>query len=216
MVAFTGWPAEAFAFFEGLEADNSKAYWHANKETYDRSVRGPLDELLAELEPEFGPGRAFRPYRDVRFSKDKSPYKTSAAALVGATGYLALSAHGITAGAGMVHLAADQLDRYRRAVDDAASGGALEDAVAAVRAAGHQCEPHDPLKTAPKGYRRDHPRAELLRGRGLIMWHEWPPAPWLGTAAARERLAAVLRDAAPLTGWLDAHVGPSELPPRRH
>jgi uncharacterized protein (TIGR02453 family) len=214
-MAFRGWPAEAVGFFEGLEADNSKAYWLANKDVYDRCVRGPLDALLDELAPEFGPGRPFRPYRDVRFSRDKSPYKTSAAALVGAAGYIAISAEGLNAGAGMVHLAPDQLDRYRRAVDDPFTGAALEDAVTAIRNGGHECGPHEALKSVPKGYAKDHARIELLRAKGLIMWHQWPPAPWLGTAKAKDRIAEVLRASVPLTAWLAAHVGESTMEPAR-
>jgi uncharacterized protein (TIGR02453 family) len=212
---FSGWPAEAISFLERLEVDNTKTFWQANKAIYERAVRGPLEELLAELEPEFGPGHPFRPYRDVRFSKDKSPYKTNAAARVGPTGYLALSAQGLNAGAGMVHLAPDQLDRFRRAVDEDTTGAALESALAAAEVDGQEWAAHDPLKTAPKGYRRDHPRVALLRGRGLIVWHQWPPGPWLGTAEPKERVAAVLRAATPLTDWLTRHVGDTDSPPHR-
>jgi uncharacterized protein (TIGR02453 family) len=207
-MAFRGWPSEAIEFFEGLEADNSKAFWTDNKDVYERCVRRPMEELLGDLAPELGTTKMFRPYRDVRFSKDKTPYKTSIAALVGDYGYVAMSAHGLTAGGGMVHLAPDQLDRYRRAVDAEPTGRALEDAVAAIRRDGHQCGAREALKTAPKGYARDHPRLELLRAKGIIMWHDWPPAAWLGTAKARDRVVEVLRAAAPLTRWLQEHVGP--------
>ena len=84
-MGFHGWQAEALEFFDGLEADNSKAYWQRNKDVYDELVRGPMEALLIELEPEWGEGRIFRPYRDVRFSSDKSPYKTNIAAMIGAT-----------------------------------------------------------------------------------------------------------------------------------
>jgi uncharacterized protein (DUF2461 family) len=80
-VAFGGFPAEAFDFFEGLEADNSRTYWQANKALYDSCVKGPMEALLAEVAGEFGPGRIFRPHRDVRFSADKSPYKTNIGAV---------------------------------------------------------------------------------------------------------------------------------------
>src|SRR4026207_302168 len=96
-MTFRGWPVEAIEFFEGLEADNSKSYWQRNKEVYDSTVRAPMEELLAELEPEFGEARIFRPYRDVRFSADKSPYKTNMAATLG-EGYVSLSADGLGAG----------------------------------------------------------------------------------------------------------------------
>jgi uncharacterized protein (DUF2461 family) len=88
-------------------------------------VYAPTVELLAELEPEFGPGKIFRPYRDVRFSADKSPYKTAIAATLESGGYLHLSAAGLAAGSGMYMMAPDQLDRYRRAVADEVTGEEL-------------------------------------------------------------------------------------------
>ena len=51
VVTFTGWPVEAVEFFEGLEDDNSRTYWQANKAVYERAVKGPMEALLAELEP---------------------------------------------------------------------------------------------------------------------------------------------------------------------
>ena len=210
---FRGWPVEAVEFFEALEADNSKSFWLAHKDVYERTVKLPMEELLAELEPEFGPGKLFRPYRDVRFSRDKTPYKTNIAALVGGVGYVSLSSEGLSAGAGMVHLAPDQLQRYRDAVDDDSTGPALEAAVAAVRARGHECGPHEALKTAPRGYPKDHPRIELVRAKGIIMWHLWPPAGWLGTAKAKDRVAGAIRDAEPLCRWLGEHVGHTTAEP---
>ena len=82
-MTFSGWPIEAVEFYEGLEADNSKVYWQEHKAVYDRFVKAPMEELLAELADEFGAGRLFRPYRDVRFSADKTPYKTNCAARLG-------------------------------------------------------------------------------------------------------------------------------------
>src|SRR4051812_19524653 len=107
-MAFRGWKDEALQFFEGLEVDNSKTYWQANKAVYEHEVRAPMEELLAELEPSHGAGKIFRPYRDVRFSADKSPYKTNIAATLG-DGYISLSADGLGAGCGMYQMATDQL-----------------------------------------------------------------------------------------------------------
>src|SRR6059036_3507285 len=147
-MAFRGWPAEALEFFEGLEADNSKSYWQQHKSVYETKVRAPMEELLAELAPEFGEGRIFRPYRDIRFSADKSPYKTNIAAVVG-DGYVHLSAEGLGAGSGMYEMAPDQLDRYRKAVGENRSGSALERLVATVTSEGLEVTGHDFLKTAP-------------------------------------------------------------------
>ncbi|WP_441249797.1 DUF2461 domain-containing protein [Kitasatospora sp. McL0602] len=213
-MTFKGWPDAALDFYEGLEADNSKAYWTAHKAVYDEAVLAPMADLLDRLEPEFGPGKIFRPNRDVRFSADKSPYKTHIGGYLAAGGYIQLSADGLACGNGLYQLAPDQLTRYRAAVAEDVSGAELERVIAAVRAEGPSVVGRDALKTAPRGYPKDHPRIELLRNKGLIAWQEWEPAKWLGTPAAADRIAAFLRSSVPLKDWLDGHVGPSELPPR--
>jgi uncharacterized protein (TIGR02453 family) len=214
-VGFKGWPPEAIEFYEGLEADNSKSYWMAHRDVYETQVKAPMEALLADLAPEFGEGRVFRPNRDVRFSTDKSPYKTAVAGMVGDVGYLQLSAKGLGVGSGMWMMAPDQLDRYRRAVADDAGGEALTVIVAEARTHKLDITGHDTLKTAPRGYPKDHPRIELLRNKGLIAWREWPPAAWLGTRKAKDRVVDFLHAARPLNEWLAAHVGPSELPEER-
>lgn len=213
-MTFRGWPVEALEFFEGLAADNSKAYWQRNKAVYDAVVRAPMEELLAELAPEFGDGRIFRPYRDIRFSADKSPYKTQIGAMVG-DGYIQVTAEGLAAGSGMWEMAPDQLERYRAAVSEGRSGGKLARLVVEARATGLDVMGHEVLKTAPKGYPKDHPRIELLRYKGLVAWREWPAGAWLGTRRAKERVVEFLNVSKPLNGWLRAHVGPSTLPERR-
>ncbi len=207
-MAFSGWPAEAIEFYEGLEADNSKSYWLSHKTVYDELVRQPMLELLAELEPEFGEGKIFRPYNDIRFRKDKSPYKTAIGASLGGGGYVQFSASGLATGRGMYHLDPGQLDRFRRAIAADSSGAKLAAIVAEARQAGLDVAAHDTLKTSPKGYPKDHPRAELLRYKGLIAWQEWPAGAWLGTPEPKNRITDFLHAAAPLADWLDTHVGP--------
>jgi uncharacterized protein (TIGR02453 family) len=214
-VAFDGWPAEALEFYEGLEADNSKAYWTANKSTYEHAVHAPMVELLAELEDEFGEGKLFRPYRDVRFSADKSPYKTAIGATLADGGYIQLSARGLAAGSGMWQMAADQLDRYRQAVAADSSGEELRGIIAEAQQREITISGHQSLKTTPRGYPKDHPRADLLRHKGLTAWQEWPADAWLGTSAATDRVTAFLRASRPLAGWLDKHVGETEIPRER-
>ena len=212
-MAFRGWSAEALEFFEGLEADNSKTYWLENKHVYDDLVRAPMESLLEELAPEWGEGKIFRPYRDLRFSPDKSLYKTHIGAVVG-DGYVQLSANGLAAGSGMYEMASDQLQRYRESVNDERSGKKLADFVTKARAAKLEVSGHDVLKTAPRGYPKDHPRIELLRYKGLITWRQWEPAGWLETRRAKDRIVEFLHQSKPLNQWLRKHVGPSELEPR--
>jgi len=207
-MAFRGWSVEALEFFEGLEADNSKVYWQAHKSEYETLVRAPMEELLKELAPQFGESKIFRPYRDIRFSADKSPYKTNIAAVVG-DGYIQLTAEAFGLGSGMWEMAPDQLTRYRESVDDARSGPVLERVLRAARDEGLEARGHDMLKTAPKGYSSDHSRIELLRYKGVITWKEWPAGAWLGTRKAKDRVVDFLRASKPLNDWLRTHVGPS-------
>jgi uncharacterized protein (TIGR02453 family) len=214
---FRGWPAQAFDFYHGLEADNSKAYWQANKSVYEDAVRAPFEALLSDLETPFGPFRMFRPYRDVRFSKNKSPYKTAAAAASetqgGASLYVHLSASGLFVGSGYYHMAPDQLTRFREALDDDTRGEAIVAVCGALERKGHELAAHDELKTAPRGYPKDHPRIDYLRRKGLVAGRTFAVAAWMHTPKAEDRIVEVWRQQAPMDEWLDANVGPSELPP---
>ena len=209
-MAFEGWPAEALEFYEGLAADNSKSYWLAHKQVYEECVLTPMRELVTEIESEPGESKIFRPYRDVRFSKDKSPYKTEIAAAF-RDGYVRLSADGLGAGRGMHEMAPDQLDRYRGAVATDVSGEPLAKIIASLRQQDIAVQGYESLKRVPHGYPADHPRAELLRQKGLYAWRQWPVEPWLGTAAARTKLTGFFAAVEPLTDWLTQHVGPSAM-----
>jgi uncharacterized protein (TIGR02453 family) len=208
-MSFQGWPAEALEFYEGLEADNSKSYWTAHKAVYEEKVLTPMAELLEDLSAEFGESRIFRPYRDVRFSRDKSPYKISIDAVIG-NGFVRLSADGLAAGSGMHEMTPDQLASYRRAVASDDTGPELERIISGIEQQQIAVVGRDPLKSAPRGYPADHPRIALLRYKGLITWKEWPAEPWLATSAARDHVAGFLNASSPLRGWLRANVGGPE------
>src|SRR5207249_11717014 len=113
---------------------------------------------------------------------------------------------------GYYMIAPDQLDRFRRAIDDDKTGRKLESLVAAARKNKLEVTAHDVLKTAPKGYPKDHPRIELLRHKGLIAWKQWPVAAWIGTKAVKTRILEFMQASTPLVKWLDDNVGPSTLP----
>jgi uncharacterized protein (TIGR02453 family) len=207
-MGFSGWSPEAVEFFEGLRADNTKTYWNAHRALYEASVREPMAELLDELSAEFGPGRIARPYRDVRFRADKSPYKTEIYATLDRGGYVRFSSDGLTAALGYHMMTPAQLERYRQGVNGEEYGAQLAGLVERLRAEGLQIGGGQTLKKAPRGYPGDHPRIGLLRCKGLICWQQWPVAAWLGTAQAEDRVARFLRTAAPLRDWLDQRVGP--------
>jgi uncharacterized protein (TIGR02453 family) len=208
-MSFGGFPEQALVFYEGLRADNTKAYWADHKATYDACVKAPMEALLADLEPEFGRAKLFRPYRDVRFSKDKTPYKDHAGAVVGGDPgdgslYVQLSADGLLVGGGYWHTQTDQAQRLRAAVADDLTGPALARVLDGLR----EWEVHaDPLKRLPKPYDDDHPRADLLRSRSLAVLRAWEPAEWLHEPECGERVATAWREVGPLNDWLRTHVG---------
>jgi uncharacterized protein (TIGR02453 family) len=208
---FTGFPPEALAFYEGLDADNSKAYWHAHRETYEDCVREPLELLVAELAPEFGAAKVFRPYRDVRFSKDKRPYKSHAAAIArhdghtSAARYVEVSAKGLRLGGGMWEPDRTRLERIRRAIDDDASGGELERIRAKLETHGLTLTAPE-LKTAPRGYPKDHPRIDLLRRKRYGALVQPGTGPWLHDRRALDRVRSTWRELAPLLDWLERHT----------
>ena len=217
MTKFRGWPEAAFDFYTRLELDNSRTFWNANRAVYDEAVRAPFDALSDLVAGEYGRLHVFRPYRDVRFSKDKTPYKTAAGAVTeGADGsiyYVQVGAEGLFVGSGYYHMASDQLERWRAAVDDETSGSAIVQVVAALRKARFEIGAMDALKTAPRGYPRDHPRVELLRMKGLTAGRSFPVARWMHTASAAPRIVAAWSGCAPMNDWLARHVGPSTLAP---
>ncbi len=215
-MAFTGFPDAAMRFYEGLVADNSRTYWKANKAVYEQAVKAPMTELLDEL-GDYGPYHVFRPNRDVRFSKDKTPYKDHIGAYgesqEGAGFYVQFSAAGMVAGSGYYHMASDQLDRFRAALDAGAVGTEIAEITDALRGGGLGITAISSLKTAPRGYSKDHPRIGLLRLKGLVAMRAWKPAKWMQTKAAVGRVRDAWEVAAPMNVWLDSHVGPSTLAP---
>ena len=219
--AFSGFPPEAFEWFAGLERDNSKAYFTATRERYETEVRGGLQAMLDELSATFGGEvKLFRQQRDLRFAPDKSaPYKTRTYGLLhGVPGlaaglYAQLSAQGLYAGTGYHQLARDQLERFRAAVADERSGPELAAATAAAQAAGLDVV-GESLRTAPRGYPRDHPRIELLRHTALVAGRTLPGTGGIGRDEALEHVAGAWRAAEPLNAWLEEHVGPSAAPRR--
>lgn len=219
---FSGFGEYAVEFYDGLLADNSKPYWEDNLKTYREDVRAPMEALLAELLPEFGPdfgeGKVFRPHRDVRFAKDKSPYKTHCGAVIepgrgGGAYYVELSSAGLRTGGGCFHLQSDQLARFRQAVDTDVHGGALERILAKLRKSGWKIT-GDTLRTKPRGFAADHPRLELLKHRSLYAVKSWEPDDTLHERACLDRVRKAWRQVRDFNEWARDHVGVSEKPRR--
>ncbi|MFN2521684.1 MAG: DUF2461 domain-containing protein, partial [Mycobacteriales bacterium] len=176
----------------------------------------PMEALLARLEPEFGSGKLFRPYRDVRFSKDKTPYKDHAgAALYGMDGssglYVQLNADGLYVAGGSWRLESDQVARLRLAVADDASGPRLAKLLTALERKGWSIG-GDRLVRVPKPFDAEHPRANLLRAKSLSAGYVFEPDEWLHEPECLAKVVQHWRDLKPLLDWLGRHVGPSRPP----
>lgn len=211
--SFTGFGPDLVTFYEGLAADNSRSWWQAHKDVYDTQVRAPLEALADDLAPRFGEPKIFRPHRDVRFSADKRPYNEHASiAVIASAGtalYLQISAEELLVAAGLYSPSAPQLARYRRAVDAGVPAVELDRIVTEAGRQGLHLSDGAPLKTAPRGFSRDHPRLDLLRRRSLTLGRTWEPAAWWSTTQLRDTAADAWTAAAPLNNWCARHVGPA-------
>lgn len=203
---FQGWKGDFQGFFIGLKLDNSKSYFEANRRLYEDEVKAPMVALMRELEAEFGPGKVFRINRDLRFSADKSPYKTNIAGDAERGGYVHLDAEGLYAARGWWMVTPGQLARYREAVAGP-KGSQLEKIVAGLEAKGYTIG-GEQLKRVPAPHPQDHPQARLLRQKGLYAGRHLGLGPWLATPKAAQMVAEVWRDGGRLTEWLDREVGP--------
>jgi uncharacterized protein (TIGR02453 family) len=215
-MGFTGFPAEGIEFYEQLGADNSRAFWQANKSRYDEYVKRPMVSLTDELSG-YGPFHMFRPHNDLRFSKNKPPYKVHQGAYGesegGAGHYMHFSADGLLTGCGYYSMATDQLARFRAAVDADATGEEIAGLVAELDRRKYEIGAIGELKTAPRGYPKDHRRIELLRRKGLMASKDFGAPKWIQTKVAAKRIREMWEGAAEMCNWLDAHVGPSTLEP---
>jgi uncharacterized protein (TIGR02453 family) len=209
------WPPAALEFLRELEANNDRGWFRANRARYDAFLVEPARALAQRL-ADLGQPHFFRPYNDTRFHL-RPPIKEQLGVAIGYGGgggyYFELSLDGLFVGAGLYQPAADQLERFRAAVDDARRAAEFERAVAAAGAAGLALAA-PALKRAPRGFAPDHPRIDRLRLRQLTVSRRHPLGPWLHEPACDERVRRELEAARPLVRWLGERVGPSQRAPR--
>jgi uncharacterized protein (TIGR02453 family) len=223
MTAFEGFADAQAKFFKALAKKNERAWFLAHKAEFEEGWNAPMKALLTELRESIDESyercdldepKVFRIFRDVRFAKDKSPYKTH----VG--GYIPLARRGkkatdlpmalyfhvgadeTFAAAGHYMMEKESLERFRAAVADDARGKEVVKIIAALGKKGFVAGAHETSKRVPKGYEPDHPRAELLKYKGLFV--RFPPVPkdLLTSRKLVKWLAAGCKTSAPLVDWL--------------
>jgi uncharacterized protein (TIGR02453 family) len=207
-VEFTGFPVAALDFYDDLEVDNTKSYWEKHKHVYDECVKAPMLALCDALAKEFGDAKVFRPYRDVRFAKDKTPYKTHQGAFVrvaDATGwYVEVSPRGVRVGGGFYHAEAPRLAALRRAIAHDRTGPELQKLLRKLERAGFSID-GDVLKTTPRGYDKHHPRIELLRHKSIFASRQLGFEPVIHTPELLDQVRKDWRATRPLVEWSTEH-----------
>lgn len=222
-MAFTGFSKDTIAFLRELEKSNTKVFFDANKERFEKVWLAPAKELVLavgpklqkiapsiEFEPRIG-GSLMRMNRDVRFSKDKSPYKThldlffwegerKGWELPGF--FFRLTSKQLMCGAGIHMLEKEALARFRAAVAEDARGGSLAKIVAKLRKTDSVVVGEEAYKKVPKGLDPEHPRADLLRFGSLWAAVETPVPAELTSPAFAELVVSRFKTASPLRAWL--------------
>lgn len=208
-MTFDGFPVEALDFYDDLEMDNTRSFWETNKHIYTESVLEPMNALTAELAKEFGSAKIYRPYRDVRFSKDKLPFKTHQGAFVqmaeGTGYYVEVSPRGVRTGGGCYWFSPDRLAAFRAAIAHDHYGVELKKLVAALERKGFELG-GEKLKTKPRGFDADHPRIELLRHKSLTAGRSLGFEPMIHTSALLDEVRKDWRAVRPLTEWIARHA----------
>ncbi|HYV66184.1 MAG TPA: DUF2461 domain-containing protein [Myxococcales bacterium] len=221
---FSGFQRGQVAFFKQLAAKQDREWFKQNKDRYLTLAERPMKDLLDDLQPKLArqyqgfalaPPKHFRIYRDVRFSKDKSPFKTHVAAMIGLRGgeeegapaalYVHLGLQDF-AGAGHWHLPSDKLERYRKLVGNDKTGRELQKRVEALKKKGFKLDSFEATKRVPSGFPPDHPRAGLLKLKGLGISFPSIPAAVRFSPRLATWLAARSAEAAALVTWLERRL----------
>ncbi len=223
-VAFAGFPKHAMGFWHELAATMSKDWFDANKQRYQDEWVTPFTALLtgiaAGLAPAYrpaklGPPKILRIYRDTRFAKDKSPYKTWIGGGVSLGGtkpnagvaaiYMQFGIGEEFIGAGQYVFGDDEIVKWRKRVADARAGAAVQKLVDGLRDGGYKVHGSGELARVPKPYPADHPRADLLRMRGLVVGFPAIPRGLIHKPALLDWVVGQAKAAVPLAKWLHAN-----------
>jgi uncharacterized protein (TIGR02453 family) len=224
--AFAGFERNAMAFWHELALEMNRDWFMANKARYEaqwvRPMQALLDDVARRLARVYRPialgaPKVLRIHRDVRFSRDKTPYKTHIGGAVTVAGrklgeggntvmYVHLGLDEEFVGVGCYMFDAEKLARWRKAVAGK-PGAELQKIVDRLRTAGYRVGGHDDYKTMPRGFAPDHPRAELLKQRGMTAGFPEIPRGLLLEPGLADWLVLHGTATAPLVTWLHRHVG---------
>ena len=200
---FTGFTRDAFSFWKRLERNNNRDWFQSHKAQYEQAVRRPMQLLLDELAPLYGPGRLSRINKDMRFAKEK-PYKDYLATGLGGS-YISFSKEGLWVGTGMYKPEPAALRQLREAIADDTSGRELTKLIALLRRKGFDVDTHARLDKPPRGYDATHPRADLLRMKDIYVGKSFGPED-VSSANVLRGVVKAMAELEPFRVWLRKYV----------
>jgi uncharacterized protein (TIGR02453 family) len=220
LAKFTGFDRDAIQFLHELTLEMNRGWFEANKARYQARWVEPMTALLGDVAQRLAkvyapikvqPPKLLRIYRDTRFSKDKTPYKTHVAGRIplreGCTAlYLHIDVDEEYAGVGSYFFEDAQLPRWRKLVAADKTGKEIVAIVTKLRKAGYAVRSYDDYKKVPKGFAPDHPRAELLKMRGLTCQFPAMPKGLLHKPALADWLFKHAKATAPMVSWLYRNI----------
>lgn len=207
---------ETLAFLRDLAAHNDRDWFAANRARHRAAVQAPAEAFAAAVSAGLlartgagVPARHYRLHRDLRFARDKTPFHTHlhigfSDRPGGAAWMVGLETGRFVVGYGVMAFAPPQLARWREAVAGP-DGAALMATLEAMRGGGARLDVPE-LARVPAPHRADHPAADLLRRKGLTLWHDLPPEAAFG-AAGIDRTLAMLAGFEPVRDWLLSRLG---------
>jgi uncharacterized protein (TIGR02453 family) len=201
---FTGFPPETFKFFAQLARHNNRDWFQAHKDVYERACREPMKALMAAIDPPFGAGWMSRINNDMRFNRDRDPYKTRIEASVKGH-YVSVGAQGMYVGTGIYKPEPATLRQLREAMAADVSGKKLQSIVTALRRKGYTVSTHETSSTPPRGYPADHPRIELLKMKDIHAGRTFELRV-LSSPKALAHVKKVMADLRPFSEWIKTHV----------
>ncbi len=222
MTSFEGFGDKEGKFFKALAKNNDRGWFLAHKAEFEEGWNVPMKALLSDVRKvidrsyahcELDEPKVFRISRDVRFSKDKSPYKTHIGGFIPVKRkekvtevpmalYFHIGATETFGAAGHYMMAPPSLDRFRTAVAEDKRGREIDKLLGTLEKKGFSTESHETLKRVPKGYDPDHPRADLLKRKGLVVTFPKLPAGLLVTPKLTTWLATQCKATTALVEWL--------------
>ncbi|MDO9484742.1 MAG: DUF2461 family protein [Actinomycetota bacterium] len=215
MSEFKGFGPGLIDYYLDLEQHNNREWFLANRASYDSEVALPLKALALDLAADYAPVKVFRPYRNNRFWPELPPLNEHASlvANVGSTAvyYLRIDADGMLVNGGSHDLSRDQLALFRTIVATQDGAAEVRSLLSDAAANGFRLAEANQLKTAPRGYSKDHPNIDLLRLRSLSLSRHFPPGKWLASRESYERIVEGWQAVTPWVTWLRVNVPIAQL-----